>query len=131
MNSIVKAFVVAMVSLTLAGCVTLRPPPELGAGDWVLARFEDDTTYYFPAIVTSRTGDQLSLQYDDGDVGVQPARNVRRFDWRVGTRFECRWTDGAWYPATITEMGSNRVDMHIRYDDGDRQATTTSQCRDR
>jgi hypothetical protein len=37
----------------------------LGAGDWVVARWQPDDPY--PAIVISRAGDDLSLQYDDGD----------------------------------------------------------------
>lgn len=131
MTSIAKALVLAVATLATAGCVTMRPPAALGAGDWVLAKWQPEDPFFYPAIVTERVGDDLSLQYDDGDAGVQPVRNVRRFDWRAGTRLECRWSDGNWYRATITEMGTTRVDMDIRYDDGDRQSTNTSQCRDR
>jgi hypothetical protein len=131
MKSILKVIVLAAASVALSGCVTLRPPPALGAGDWVLARWQPEDPYFYPAIVTERVGDQISLQYDDGDAGTQAVRNVRRFDWRAGTRLECRWVDESFKPATITELASNRVDVQIRYDDGGAQATTTAACRDR
>lgn len=131
MHSVVKAVAFAIAAFAVSGCVTMRPPADLGAGDWVLARWQPEDPFYYPAIVTDRQGDELSLQYDDGDTGVQPARNVRRFDWRAGTRLECRWSNGGWYPGVITQLASNRVNLDIRYDDGDTQSTTTSECRDR
>lgn len=101
----------------------------LGGGDWVLARWQPEDMYYYPGVVTERHGDDLDIQYDDGDTGTQAAMHVRRFDWHAGTHLECQFSDGNWYPATITEMGATRVDMRIRYDDGDRQSTDTSKCR--
>ena len=131
MKTVAKIIVLAAASAALSGCITMRPPPALGAGDWVLARWQPDDPYFYPAIVTEPVGDQLSLQYDDGDAGAQAARNVRRFDWRAGTRLECRSADGAFQAAAITELAPNRVDVQIRFNDGGTQATTTAACRDR
>ncbi|MEJ0061237.1 MAG: hypothetical protein WDM79_17460 [Terricaulis sp.] len=125
-----RALVVAVSMLLLQGCATLSPV-ALGAGDWVLAKWQPEDPYYYPAVVASRTGNDLTVQYDDGDSSVQSVTNVRRFDWRAGTHLECRFTDGNFYPAVITEMGANRVDMQIRYEDASREATDSSKCRDR
>jgi len=129
MKSMLKAAVLAIASLVLAACATVATPPPLATGDWVLARWQDDQTYYFPAIITAREGDVLTLQYDDGDTGAQPSANVRAFDWEPGTRLECRWTDGIFYPAVIAQMDSGRYRIEVLYDDGDKRATDTSQCR--
>ena len=131
MKTIANILAIAAVALMLSGCITLRPPPALGAGDWVLARWQPEDPYHYPAIVTERVGDDLSLQYDDGDVGVQHVRNARRFDWRAGTRPECRSAGTGFRSAIITELASNRIDIDIRYDDGVVESTTTAACRDR
>lgn len=123
-----RSFVLAVSALFLAACATVENV-SLGAGDWVVARWTEEDPYWYPAVVTSRTGDDLSLQYDDGDAGVQPARNVRRFAWRDGTRLECRFMGGQWYRGAITQMAPDRYHINVRYDDGDTEATDTSKCR--
>ena len=123
-----RSFVLAISMLLFAGCATAQEIP-LGAGDWVVARWTEDDPYWYPAIVTSRTGDNVSLQYDDGDTGVQPARNVRRFAWRDGTRLECRSGAGPFQRAVIAAMAADRVHINVRYDDGAVEDTDTSKCR--
>lgn len=129
MKSILKSAALAAAALALLGCATASAPAPLAQGDWVLARWQDDREWYFPAVVTARTGDDLALQYDDGDVGSQPSANVRAFDWEVGTQLSCRWSDEHWYPARITQMSPNRFDIRVRYDDGDKGELNTSRCR--
>jgi hypothetical protein len=129
MNSLLKTVVLAASAFLLLGCATTSAPPPLAQGDWVLARWQDDREWYFPAVVTTRTGDELALQYDDGDTGTQPAENVRPFDWAVGTQLSCRWSDEQWYPARITQMSPNRYDIRVLYDDGDKGEINTSRCR--
>lgn len=131
MKSVLKAAVLAAAALALVGCATASAPARLAEGDWVLAHWQDDDVWYFPAIVSARTGDEIALQYDDGDVGAQPAADVRAFDWNVGTRLECRWSDEQWYPARITQMSPNRFDIRVLYDDGDKGELNTSRCRSR
>jgi hypothetical protein len=89
MNSVLKTVALAAAAIMLTGCATVSAPAPLAQGDWVLARWQDDREWYFPAVVTTRTGDELALQYDDGDSGTQPAENVRPFDWNVGTQLSC------------------------------------------
>lgn len=124
-----RSVVLAICALALAGCATADSVP-LGAGDWVVARWTEDDPYWYPAIVTSRMGDDLSLRYDDGDAGAQPARNVRRFAWRDGTRLECRFQGGAFQRAVIATMAPDRYRINVRYDDGAVEDTDTSKCRE-
>jgi hypothetical protein len=130
MTTVARTLVFAFAAAVLAGCATIEPTP-LGAGDWVVARWQQDDPYWYPAIITSRVGDEISLQYDDGDVGVQSPRHVRRFDWRVGTRLECRYAGRAWYRGVIAGMAPDRYHIAVLYDDGDREDTDTSKCRER
>src|SRR5262245_28482063 len=123
MRTMLRAAVIVAVSLLMAACATTAAPTGYARGDWVLARWQQDQTYYWPAIVTSASGGQVTLQYDDGDVGTEPASNVRRFDWGVGTRLECRWQNGTiFYPGRIAEMAPDRYNIVVHYDDGDQEA---------
>lgn len=130
MNTILRALSVATVSLVLTACATVSAPATFNAGDWVLARWQEDRTFYWPAIVTAREGNIVTLQYDDGDVGTQDMSNVRVFDWSAGTRVECRWQDGEiFYPGRIARMEADRYNIFVHYDDKDEEATNTSRCR--
>lgn len=130
MKSVLKSIALAALALTMAACATVAPQAApFNTGDWVLARWEGDQTWYYPAVVTERAGDVISLQYDDGDVGQEPSTNVRAFDWAPGTPLECRWSDGVWYPARIAQMHQDRYAIEVLYDDGDKQSTNTSFCR--
>jgi len=126
----IRALIVG-ASLMLAGCATAptQDTAQLGAGDWVLAHWQEDRTYLWPATVTAREGDVLTLQYDDGDSGTQTIDAVRAFDWAPGTRLECRWSDDVWYWGTIAQAGASRADFRVLYDDGDKEATNTTRCR--
>ena len=124
----IRAFLFA-ASLMLAGCATAPQSAQFNAGDSVLAHWDEDRTYLWPATITAREGDTLTLQYDDGDIGTQSIGDVRAFDWAPGTRLECRWSDDVWYPATIAQTGASRADFRVLYDDGDKEATNTSRCR--
>jgi hypothetical protein len=130
MKYMLRAIVIAATSMLLASCATVGSTTTLNTGDWVLARWQEDRTYYWPAIVSSRSGDMVTLQYDDGDVGTQHVGNVRAFDWGPGTRVECRWQDGpTFHPGRIATMEPDRYRIFVHYDDGDQEATDTSRCR--
>jgi hypothetical protein len=48
--------------------------------------------------------------------------------FNVGARVSCNWQDGGiYYNGEITRTRGNRI--HISYDDGDQEDTTTSKCR--
>ena len=129
MTASIKGMVLAAAMASLAGCATVGGDVPLGAGDWVVARWTQEDPYWYPAVITSRVGDDISLRYDDGDAGVQPVRNVRRFAWADGTRLECRSEGGPFQRAVIAQMAPDRYNMNIRYDDGAVEATDTSKCR--
>lgn len=99
------------------------------SGDWVLARWKGNQ-YWFPGVVESRVGDDVTIAYDDGTRETLPTRLVRAYDWRVGSRVQCQWQGGAeWYSGKISAMSSDGVTISVAYDDGDREETRTGACR--
>lgn len=100
-------------------------------GDWVLSPYQG-SRMMFPGVVESRSGPNITIRFDDGDVETRPASTVRRYDWAVGSKISCRWTDGNWYHATIQAVGSDGYSLRVRYDDdGVVQNTKTGRCRTR
>jgi hypothetical protein len=97
------------------------------SGDRVLARWAADGMWY-PARVTSVEGGGVHVAYDDGDVAVVGASDVRRVDWRVGSRLQCNWKNqGAYYSGTVG--AKNGETITFRYDDGYTETMTISRCR--
>jgi hypothetical protein len=98
-------------------------------GDWVLAPWQDsDQT--FPGVVTATSGNAVTIRFDDGTKETRIASEVRAFNWRAGSKVECRWTDGHWYAATIRSLAADGYTMQVRYDDdGVIQNTNTGKCR--
>ena len=97
-------------------------------GDWVLAQWQGGSDWY-PGVVQGRDGNMVTILYDDGTRETRPANQVRAYDWHVGSRVVCRWTDGRWYDATITAMAEDGLTISLIYDDGDTQITQTGRCR--
>ena len=118
-----KKFVLAAVLLASASAAAAQQP-----GDWVLSQWRG-SSQYFPGVIQSRHGDLLNIRFDDGTVDAVPVNRVRPYNWQVGSRVECRWTDGSWYGAVITRMGNDGSSIQVRYDDGEVQNTATGRCR--
>lgn len=98
-------------------------------GDWVLSPWQD-SVQTFPGVVSARSGNAVTIRFDDGSVETRLAGEVRPFDWTTGTPVECQWTDGNWYAARILVMGNDGQTMLVRYDDdGVEQRTRTGRCR--
>ena len=114
---------VAIASLTISAAAMTQEP-----GTWVLGQWQGGNHWY-PGVVTARAGNQVTILYDDGTSETRPANQVRPYDWRVGSRVVCRFTDGNWYAATITAMAADGLTISLRYDDGDTQITNTGRCR--
>ncbi|MEA3047315.1 MAG: hypothetical protein QOJ53_1647 [Sphingomonadales bacterium] len=113
----------AALFLSIAGAASAQQ-----AGDWVLAQWQGGSDWY-PGVIMARSGNQVTIRYDDGTSETRPINQVRRYDWRVGSAVTCRFTDGLWYPATITGMAPDGLTISVRYDDGDTQVTQTGRCR--
>ena len=98
-------------------------------GDWVLAPWQD-SVQTFPGVIAARSGDAVTLRFDDGTTETRLASEVRPFDWTTNSPVECQWTDGNWYAAHILVMGNDGLTMLVRYDeDGVEQRTRTGRCR--
>ncbi|NLD14881.1 MAG: hypothetical protein GX665_07290 [Gammaproteobacteria bacterium] len=98
-------------------------------GDWVLARWKSGE-YWFPGVVKNQSGSQLTIAYDDGTREKLSRDKVRPYNWKVGSRVECRWQNGDdWYAGKITKIARDGVAISIAYDDGDREDTSTGACR--
>jgi hypothetical protein len=122
-----------MTRLTRLGAfvLLLLPLPaaaQVAVSDWVLAQWRGGA-YYYPAVVTRTDGKMVTIEYDDGARETRPVNQVKRYDWQLGSKIECRWTDGGWYGASITAMDGDGVKLDILYDDGTAQRTKTKRCR--
>jgi hypothetical protein len=113
----------AALSLSFSGAAAAQQ-----AGDWVLAQWQGGSDWY-PGVIMARSGNQVTIRYDDGTSEIRPINQVRRYDWQVGSSVTCRFTDGRWYHATITGMAPDGLTISVRYDDGDTQVTNTGRCR--
>jgi hypothetical protein len=113
----------AILALSVAAAASAQGP-----GDWVLAQWRGGNDWY-PGVVQSRDGNQVTILYDDGTRETRPANQVRPYNWRVGSRVVCRFTNGQWYDATITAMAEDGLTISVLYDDGDTQITQTGRCR--
>jgi hypothetical protein len=123
-----KSIFCAAAVLALMSAV---PAQAQQVGDWVLAPWQDSVNE-FPGVVVARSGNAVTIRFDDGTVETRLANEVRAFNWRQGSRIECQWTDGRWYDATIVALADDGYTMRVRYDDdGVIQDTNTGKCRTR
>lgn len=100
-------------------------------GDWVLGQWQGGA-YWFPGVVQGRSGDMVTIAYDDGTRETVPSKRVRPYTWNLGTRVECRWAGGsAWYPGQIASISGDGTELNITYDDGERERIATGGCRSR
>jgi hypothetical protein len=96
-------------------------------GDRVLARWTPDDMWY-PARITDVSGREVTVAYDDGDVAIMDAADVRALDWRVGSRLQCNWKNqGPYYWGEVVAMAGEEITFH--YDDGYKETMTVSRCR--
>ena len=96
------------------------------SGDRVLAQWGDGMWY--PARVNRVEGDRVQVNYDDGDVSTISQGQLRRIDWRVGTRVNCNWKNkGKYYWGVIGSLDGEIA--QINYDDGDREVVSIGRCR--
>ena len=115
----------AVVALSLLAATAA---PAQSVGDWVLGQWRGGSDWY-PGVVIAHRGNQVTIRYDDGTRETRPENQVRPYDWHVGSRVVCLFTNGRWYDARITAMDPGGLLISVRYDDGDTQITQTGRCR--
>ena len=95
-------------------------------GDLVLAKWGDGN--YYPARVAEVNDGKVLVSFYDGDVGEVANADVKKFDWKEGSKVQCEWkAKGKYYSGTIKKMKVEWV--HISYDDGDQEETGIGRCR--
>lgn len=98
-------------------------------GDWVLGNYQN-SGYWFAGVAESINAGKVTIRYDDGDRETVSLKNVRPYDWMIGTKVECNYQNaGDWYPGTIASLAGEKVGIH--YNDGDKETTKTGLCRSR
>ncbi len=118
----------SVLPLTLVGGTLAIPLPSSAQspGSLLLGQWSDGLWY--PAVVQSRDGNRIRLQFEDGDVATVGPNQVRPLNWGPGTRVQCNWQNrGTYYPGTIASRQGRQV--FINYDDGDRENGVIGQCR--
>lgn len=119
------ALAATAAALFLSPAVAVAQAP----GDWVLAPWRTGN-YVFPGVVAQANGGRVVVRFDDGSTGTFGRGQVRRFNWRAGSRVQCRFNNGdRWYNGRVTAIGRDGLTLGIRYDDGDTETTQTGRCR--
>lgn len=124
-----KLILTAGIILALASASAAQAQ-SYGKGQWVLARSAHGGSHYFPGVVTGASGNQVTINFDDGTTETRPANQVRPYDWRVGSFLRCIWRpDGKVYGAVIQKISSGGTKLTIRYvDDGIIATVKTGEC---
>lgn len=96
-------------------------------GDRVLAVWDADG-YWYPGEIDYVDRQGIHIAFDDGDEAVVGRNEVRRVDWRAGSRLECNWkNEGEYFEGRVNWMRGES--MEFLYDDGFREQITISRCR--
>jgi hypothetical protein len=105
-------------------------PLQVEPGDRIEVRLPA-TRHYTPAVVGRCDGERLSIELEDGTqewtssgmIRIDPAvwkSGGGRHGWTVGDRVLAYWRgDGYWYAGTV--QGVDRDNLHVYYDDGDKE----------
>jgi hypothetical protein len=110
---------------------------DLEAGDRVFGRYKGGPDF-FPGQVSTRRGEVVHVEYDDGDEETTLIRLLRleRDEWlppseaanvHQGDRVLGCWFDGHWYPGIVLDLQGKR--MHVIFDDGDQALLTADKLR--
>lgn len=119
--------------LALAIAVALATP-ALAQG-WVRGArvliYSSSDGYWYPAVFGAMEGNLVTAFYSSTNGRVSVPRNLAAlFNWTRGTRISCKFSDGAWYGATITGgVYSGGVIDIVWNDDGTRQRSNLRYCR--
>ncbi|WP_395650528.1 tudor domain-containing protein [Brevundimonas sp.] len=118
----------AVGALALLGaCATMPSARSMQDGAWVLAEWEDGQ--FYPGVLTGRSGGVYQVTFDDGTEATLRNRQIRPYDWQIGTVISCQLTEGVMTTVTISTMGPSTTDLGVVDDAGVRTATNTGRCR--
>ena len=122
-----------MLKALLAAAVTLAalaPAQAQKSGDWVLAR-RNANPYWYPAVVQARSAGGVDVLYDDGTRETRPAAQVKAYNWRIGSKVECLWSDdNLYYAGRISALRG--AALRIDFDqENTAEDTSTGKCRSR
>jgi hypothetical protein len=100
----------------------------LRLGDRVLAMWPVEVEWWYPGVVCLVAGNDVEVQFDDGDRSLVTTDDVIPLAIGVGTRVHGRWRgDKFYFPGRVSEQRGPAI--HIEYDDGDEEWTTVSMVR--
>jgi hypothetical protein len=116
------------MALAVAAVAPAPAAKTFSAGERVLGKRDGQ---YHPAKVTASGDAGVELAFDDGATATLPAEAVKPFDWKVGTRVECRFQgdkDRPFYAGAITALDGDT--LTIGYDDLDGETVPVAMCRE-
>jgi hypothetical protein len=91
------------------------PPPDLGAGDRVLACWFDG--FWYPGIILTVEGRRVHVLFDDNDQAFLTWDRIEPLAITVGDRVFCRWKGGPFYqPGEVMRQHGERI--FVSYEDG-------------
>ena len=96
--------------------VPLLAAEEPKVGATVLGWWEE-SQHFFIATLVEKKGTDFVVVFEDGDMATLPATKIKENTLKVGSKVTSRWTDGEYYPGTISKAVGRA--FYIKYDDGD------------
>jgi hypothetical protein len=111
--------VLAVVMVCLFGQfsqVSALAAEEPKVGGTVLGWWAESQAYFIATIV-EKQGTDFVVVFEDGDMATLPADKIKENTLKVGSKVVSRWTDGEYYPGTISKAVGRA--FYIKYDDGD------------
>jgi hypothetical protein len=107
--------------------MNLDSPRMWQVGTRVMARWKADGFWYPAAIIDTKDG-LWQVRYTDGVKEWLEAREIFKYAVTPGDRVEGNWLGGGlYYRGTVTSRKGKNI--HISYDDGDQEDTTTDMVR--
>lgn len=103
---------------------SLTPQNQWKIGSHALINWSRDI-YWYPGTIKDIKGDLYFILFDDGDSEWADVSRIKPEDIKPGDRVFGNWKNkGKYYPGVVTQR--NGLNIHIKYDDGDREETTIS-----
>ncbi|MDB5420325.1 MAG: hypothetical protein JWR59_272 [Brevundimonas sp.] len=120
--------VIAICAIAMLGaCATVPSARSMPDGAWVLAQWSDGE--YYPGVLQGRQSGAYHVAFDDGTEASLSVRQIRPYDWQIGTAIACEITEGEMTTVTISTMGPETTSLGVTNEAGVRTETRTGRCR--